>query len=65
VYGDRLHVFVDDAKRRMPEIERALQAAGVRVTQVRQTMPHLQEAFISLVTHQTTDRRPKTEGGEK
>ncbi len=54
VYGDRLHVFVDDAKRRMPEIESALRASGVRVTQIRQTTPHLQEAFISLVTHQVT-----------
>lgn len=59
VYGDRLHVFVDEAKRRAPEIESALQAVGVRVTQIRQAAPHLQEAFISLVTHQrptTTDR---------
>lgn len=65
VYGDRLHVFVDDAKRRAPEIEGALQAAGVRVNQMRQAAPHLQEAFISLVTHQTTDQGPKTEDGEK
>lgn len=48
-YGDRLHVFVDDAARRLPEIERALRAANVRVTQIRPTAPRLQEAFISLV----------------
>lgn len=65
VYGDRLHVFIDDAKRRAPEIESALQSAGVHVTQIRQAAPHLQEAFISLVTHQTADRRPKTEDGSK
>lgn len=58
-YGDRLHVFVDDAARRLPEIERALRAANVRVTQIRPTAPRLQEAFISLVAHQ----RPLTADG--
>jgi ABC-2 type transport system ATP-binding protein len=52
VYGDRLHVFVDDAKRRQIEIDQALKNAGVNVSQIRETAPHLQEAFISLVTHQ-------------
>lgn len=50
-YGDRLHVFVDDATRRLPPIEHALRAAGVRVIQIRPTMPRLQEVFISLMTH--------------
>lgn len=52
VYGDRLHVFVDDANRRAPEIENALNAAGVQVTQIRRTAPHLQEAFISLIAQE-------------
>jgi len=59
-YGDRLHIFVDAATRRLPEIERALRAANVRVTQLRPTAPHLQEAFISLVT--TQGRSQKDEG---
>ncbi|MBM3129106.1 MAG: ABC transporter ATP-binding protein [Chloroflexi bacterium] len=59
-YGDRLHVFVDSATRRLPEIERALRAADLRVTQIRPTAPHLQEAFISLVT--TQGRSQKDEG---
>ncbi len=64
VYGDRLHVFVDDAKRRAPEIQTALEAVGIRVTTLRQTVPHLQEVFVSLVTHQTNGR-PRTEDGSK
>ncbi|MBI5032064.1 MAG: ABC transporter ATP-binding protein [Chloroflexi bacterium] len=52
VYGDRLHVFVDDATKRQAEIENALTAAGVGIKQIRRAAPHLQEAFISLVTHQ-------------
>jgi ABC-2 type transport system ATP-binding protein len=59
-YGDRLHVFVDDATRRLPEIENALKVAGVRVVQIRTAVPHLQEVFISLVT--TQDRNQKDEG---
>lgn len=55
IYGDRLHVFVDDGARRAREIEAALNAAGVRVTQIRPAAPRLQEAFISLVTHQTRE----------
>ncbi len=57
VYGDRLHVFVDDAYQRQFEIAAALNAAGARVDQIRPTTPHLQETFISLVTE-----RAKTEG---
>lgn len=54
VYGDRLHVFVDDAHKRQTEIEAALNAAGVGIKQIRPAAPHLQEAFISLVTHQSS-----------
>ncbi len=50
VYGDRLHIFVDDAGRRQPEIETALARDGVPITQIRSSTPHLEEAFISLVT---------------
>ncbi len=52
VYGDRLHVVVDDAGKREPEIRAALTAAHITVTNIRPTLPHLEEAFISLVTHQ-------------
>ncbi len=52
VYGDRLHLFVDDGVTRQPEIERALTNAGIEIREIRPTVPHLEEAFISLVTHQ-------------
>ncbi len=52
VYGDRLHLFVDSADTRIPLLNSTLQSSGVRVTQIRPTAPHLQEAFISLITHQ-------------
>ncbi len=52
VYGDRLHVFVDDVIKRQPEIERALAESGIEIHQIRPTEPHLEDTFISLVTHQ-------------
>jgi ABC-2 type transport system ATP-binding protein len=59
VYGDRLHVFVDNAAARQPEIQAALARSQVPVSQIRPTVPHLEEAFISLVTQQqsTANRR--------
>ncbi|MGE5139232.1 MAG: ATP-binding cassette domain-containing protein [Rudaea sp.] len=52
VYGDRLHVFVDDAARREPKVRAALAAAGVQVSHIRPMVPHLEDAFISLVSRQ-------------
>jgi ABC-2 type transport system ATP-binding protein len=56
VYGDRLHLFVDDAALRQPEIMATLSEAGIEVIQIRPGTPQLEEAFISLVTHQDKDR---------
>lgn len=52
VYGDRVHLFVDDAALREPLVRAALTAAHVQAGQIRKTMPRLEEAFISIVTHQ-------------
>jgi ABC-2 type transport system ATP-binding protein len=52
VYGDRLHVFVDDATRRMRELDTALAEARIPVSQIRTALPHLEDAFISLIQHQ-------------
>ncbi len=52
VYGDRLHLFVDDRERREAEIMNALGKAGARVMLTRKDIPYLEDAFVSLVTHQ-------------
>jgi len=52
-YGEMLHVIVDDAGRRMPEIAARLAQAGVGVAAMRQTRARMEEAFISLVRQQT------------
>ena len=57
VYGDRLHVFVDEATRRMRELEAALAEARIPVSQIRTALPHLEDAFISLIQHQDNERK--------
>ena len=52
VYGDLLHVFVDDARQTatvVPQLKAALEAAGVQVKRLRIIQPRMEEAFISLI----------------
>jgi ABC-2 type transport system ATP-binding protein len=48
VFGDRLHVTLDDAARRAPEVEAALRAAGCRVGAVEVLEPSMEDVFIQL-----------------
>ncbi len=52
-YGDLLHIFVDDAVRRMPQIEARLVAQGLAIEGLRQTRARMEEAFISLIRAQS------------
>jgi ABC-2 type transport system ATP-binding protein len=51
-YGDQLRLFVTDAARIMPQLQAALAAEGIKVMEMRQTQPRMEEAFISLVRRQ-------------
>ncbi|HDN79100.1 MAG TPA: ABC transporter ATP-binding protein [Chloroflexi bacterium] len=48
-YGDLLHIFVDDAVRRLEEVRRVLEAGGIKVYGIRKTRPKMEDAFISLI----------------
>ena len=50
-------VFVDNAGRRMPEIEAALQAQGMAVTGLRRIEPRMEEAFVSLMLRERRQGR--------
>ncbi len=52
-YGDKLHVFVDDASRRRTEIATALSTRGIGHDEIRQIEVRMEEAFISLIRQQT------------
>ncbi len=57
-YGDRLHIFVDNAARRGPELAAWLQGHGIACDPPRPLSPRLEDAFVSLV------RRRGAEGGQ-
>jgi ABC-2 type transport system ATP-binding protein len=51
-YGDLLHIFVDNADQRMPQIEEALAAQSIQAEGLRRTHARMEEAFISLIRRQ-------------
>jgi len=58
VYGDRLHVFVEEAAWPRERLEAALRAASVDVLGLRRGRPRMEEAFLSLVRAATEDGLP-------
>ncbi len=51
-YGDLMHLFVDNAALRMPQVEAALAAQGIAAADMRLAQPRMEEAFISLIRRQ-------------
>ena len=49
VFGERLHVWVEDAARVRPLAESALQSAGITVDHMRAITPSLEDVFVSVV----------------
>lgn len=56
-YGDLLHVFVDNAALRMPQIEAALASQDILAAAMRPTQPRMEEAFMSLIRRQEGEKR--------
>jgi ABC-2 type transport system ATP-binding protein len=52
--GDSVHVVVDDAARRLSEIERALAAANVPVDEIERVAPSMEDLFVSRLTEEAT-----------
>jgi len=51
-YGERLHVFVDDVSKRIPQIEAALTSQINAQDDLREIEVRMEEAFISLIRRQ-------------
>lgn len=64
-YGDKLHVFVDEVERRKPQMAAALAAAGIQHDDLREIEVRMEEAFISLVQHQTLGASPASSAREE
>jgi ABC-2 type transport system ATP-binding protein len=52
VIGDAVHLLVDDASRRIPEIARALEAKGLPYQEVVRITPTIEDLFVNAVTGQ-------------
>ncbi len=48
-YGESLHVLVDSARKRLPQIKRAMRKNKMSYRDIRQAPPRMEEAFISLI----------------
>lgn len=48
-YGEMLHIRVDSAERRLPQLTDALAEAGIGFSQARPVPARMEEAFISLI----------------
>jgi ABC-2 type transport system ATP-binding protein len=48
-YGESLHILVDSAEKRLPDIEKALKKAGIPQHGLRPAPARMEEAFISLI----------------
>jgi ABC-2 type transport system ATP-binding protein len=51
-YGDLVHIFVDDADKRMPQIEAALKGQDIWAQGLRRAPARMEEAFMSLIRGQ-------------
>jgi ABC-2 type transport system ATP-binding protein len=49
LFGDGVHLSVDDAARRIPEIEARLREAGAAFTEVREAAPSVEDLFVASV----------------
>jgi ABC-2 type transport system ATP-binding protein len=56
VVGDGVHAVVDDARRRIPAIRRALEAAGIAFGRIAAEPPSMEDLFVALLQN---ERPPK------
>jgi hypothetical protein len=54
-YGESLHVIVDSAEERLPELKSALEEKGLGFRSVRTAPARMEEAFISLIDRLDTE----------
>jgi ABC-2 type transport system ATP-binding protein len=55
-YGEALHLIVDNAQKRIPQLRRQLRKAGVVHDGLRAAPPRMEEAFISLMNRMEEER---------
>lgn len=56
--GDGVHLFVDDAARRIPELRRTLETAGLSFDEIAPSAPTLEDLFVATVTREVAEAAP-------
>jgi ABC-2 type transport system ATP-binding protein len=59
VFGNALHLVVEDADAAMPRIEKFLAAGGIAVTRIEKIRPRLEDVFVSLTTATNAEEEKK------
>ncbi len=59
VFGERVHLLVNDSTQDLPALETELSAAGLQLSDARRTTPGLEDVFVARLEEQTTDRQPQ------
>ncbi|MCK6584748.1 MAG: ATP-binding cassette domain-containing protein [Anaerolineales bacterium] len=60
VFGERLHLLVENQKQDLPVLTSDLSNQNIHISDVRHTTPSLEDVFVALLEKQTVDRRPLT-----
>jgi ABC-2 type transport system ATP-binding protein len=61
--GDRVHVFVDQAARRLPDLRARLESAGVIYGSIQPVAATIEDLFVSAVENQAGSRSHSRESG--
>ncbi len=57
IFGDRLHLVVEDAHTMISQLQTLLQSHNVRVSRIEPFRPNLEDVFVALTTNQGADTR--------
>lgn len=57
VFGERLHLLVENPKRDLPMLKADLSKNQIQISDVRHTIPSLEDVFVAMLEKQTTDDR--------
>lgn len=55
VFGDKLHILVENAQRDRPSVEATLRRADVQVDYVKQISPNLEDVFVSMLSGESAE----------
>jgi len=55
VFGDRVHLLVEDSARDLPTLEAEMSATGIQLSDARRTTPRLEDVFVAMLESRIAD----------